>query len=217
MKRLYFLSFFIFISFISYAQPANDACPNAILIPTVVNFCSANGAGTTVASTDDVATSGGFGVATCWGGTVNDVWYKFVATASDVTITINGNQGSPVGGTLNRPQVALYSGTCATTLNELVCGSAPAGQNIIQVYRGGLTIGETYLIRIDGVNANKGTFQYCINNYNPVPVPSSDCPTAVALCSKDPFTVPSVSGAGTNNSEMNDEQIYQCSFLFCSL
>ena len=139
MKRLYFLSFFIFISFISYAQPANDACPNAILIPTVVNFCSANGAGTTVASTDDVATSGGFGVATCWGGTVNDVWYKFVATASDVTITINGNQGSPVGGTLNRPQVALYSGTCATTLNELVCGSAPAGQNIIQVYRGGLT------------------------------------------------------------------------------
>ena len=204
MKRLYFLSFFIFISFISYAQPANDACPNAILIPTVVNFCSANGAGTTVASTDDVATSGGFGVATCWGGTVNDVWYKFVATASDVTITINGNQGSPVGGTLNRPQVALYSGTCATTLNELVCGSAPAGQNIIQVYRGGLTIGETYLIRIDGVNANKGTFQYCINNYNPVPVPSSDCPTAVALCSKDPFTVPSVSGAGTNNSEMND-------------
>ncbi|MFN8284465.1 MAG: gliding motility-associated C-terminal domain-containing protein [Chitinophagales bacterium] len=204
MRNFYSFIFLIFFTTFLKAQPANDACPNATLISNVNNFCSANAAGTTVNATDDAATTGGFAAATCWGGTVNDVWYKFVATASDVSITINGNQGSPVGGSLNRPQVALYSGTCTGTINELVCGSAPAGQNIIQVYKGGLTIGETYLIRVDGVNANKGTFQYCINNFNPVPVPSSDCPTAVALCSKDPFTVPSVSGAGTNNTEMND-------------
>ncbi len=185
------------------AQPANDACPNAILISNVSNYCSAPAAGTTVNSTDDVATSGGYSAATCWGGTVNDVWYKFVATASDITIIVNGNQGSPVGGTLTRPQVALYSGVCGGTLSELVCGSAPSGQNIIQIYKAGLTIGQTYLIRVDGVNANSGTFQICVNNFNPVPLPMSDCNTAVVLCDKSGFTVPGVTGAGSNSSEMN--------------
>jgi hypothetical protein len=142
---------------------------------------------------------------TCWGaGTVvEDVWFKFVAIATDVTITINGNQGSPVGGTLNRPQVALYSGACGSG-GDIICGSPPTGQNIIQVYKGGLTIGETYYIRVDGFNSNNGTFKYCINNYNPVPTPSGDCPTAVVLCDKSGFNVPSVTGAGTNNTEMND-------------
>ncbi len=205
MRNITLLLFLITINyFVSIAQPANDACPNATLISNVNNFCSSNGAGTTVGSTDDVATTGGFAAASCWGGTVNDVWFKFVAVATDVTIVINGNQGSPVGGTLNRPQVALYSGSCSGTINELNCASAPSGQHIIQLYKGGLTIGETYLIRVDGVNANTGTFQYCINNFNPVPVPSSDCPTAVVLCDKNSFTVPSVSGAGTNTTEMDD-------------
>ncbi|HNF49201.1 MAG TPA: PKD domain-containing protein, partial [Chitinophagales bacterium] len=203
-KKIYTLLWCTITTLLAIAQPANDNCTNAILISNVSNYCSAAAAGTTVAATDDVATGGGFAAAACWGGTVNDVWYKFVATATDVTIVINGNQGSPLGGTLARPQVALYSGTCGGTINELVCGSAPAGQNIIQVYKGGLTIGETYLIRVDGFNTNKGTFQYCINNYNPVPTPSSDCPTAVVLCDKSTFTVPAVSGAGANNTEMND-------------
>jgi hypothetical protein len=44
----------------------------------------------------------------------------------------------------------------------MACGSSPSGTNIIQIYKGGLTIGQTYLIRVDGVNANKGTFEYCI-------------------------------------------------------
>ncbi len=203
--RNFTLLLLLTISFLfSFAQPANDACPNAILISNVNNFCSTNGAGSTATATDDVATTGGFTAATCWGGTVNDVWYKFVATATDVSITINGNQGSPVGGTISRPQVALYSGTCAGTINELACGSAPAGQNIIQIYRGGLTIGDTYLIRVDAANANKGTFQYCIDNYNPVPSPNGDCPTAVVLCDKNSFTVPIVIGPGLNNTEMND-------------
>lgn len=186
------------------AQPANDACPNAILISNVNNYCSGTAAGTTVSATDDVATTGGYGAAACWGGgAITDVWYKFVAIASDVTIIINGNQGSPVGGTLVRPQVTLYSGTCGGSLSELVCGSAPAGQNIIQIYKAGLTVGVTYLIRVDGVNANTGTFQFCINNYNPVPSPMSDCNTAVVLCDKSGFAVPAVSGAGTNSAEMN--------------
>ncbi|HNN27173.1 MAG TPA: PKD domain-containing protein, partial [Chitinophagales bacterium] len=205
MKNFIFLSLFLFIYAIGISQPANDACENAILISNVNNFCSANGAGATNTATDDVATTGGYAASSCWGsGAVNDVWYKFVAIATDVTIVINGNQGSPVGGTLIRPQVTLYSGSCGGTITELNCASPPAGQHIIQLYRGGLTIGATYLVRIDGFNANKGTFQYCINNFNPVPAPTSDCPSAVVLCDKSSFTVPSVTGAGLNNTEMND-------------
>ncbi|MFN8296965.1 MAG: PKD domain-containing protein [Chitinophagales bacterium] len=189
--------------FFSYAQPANNDCANAILLSNVNNFCSANGAGTIAAATDD-----GYGAAGCWStGAINDVWFKFVATATDVTVVINGNQGSPVGGTLNRPQVALYSGTCGGTITELVCASAPTGQNIIQIYKGGLTVGQTYLVRVDGVNGNTGTFKYCINNYNPVPVSGGDCDGvkgAVPLCGLNSFTVQSTSGAGLNNTEMND-------------
>jgi hypothetical protein len=209
IMRNFTLLFFLFTgTFIALAQPANDACQNATLISNLNNWCSANSAGTSVSSTDDVATTGGYSAAGCWGGTVNDVWFRFVAIATDVTIIINGNQGSPVGGTIARPQVALYQGTCGGTINELACGSPPAGRNIIQIYKGGLTVGETYLIRVDGVNANTGTFQYCVNNYNPVPNPTSDCNTAVALCDKSSFSVPAVSGAGSNSAEMNSASCF---------
>jgi gliding motility-associated-like protein len=207
MVRLYIVlaTFFVFLELnVLNAQPANESCQNAIMLGNLNNFCSAVRAGTTVGATDDAATTGSYTPPPCWGGgAVNDVWFKFIAIATDITITINGNQGSPSGGTLNRPQVALYGGTCGGTINEMVCGSPPGGQNIIQIYRGGLTIGQTYYIRVDGYGGNTGTFQYCINNYFPVPAPSGDCPSAVVLCDKSNFNVPAVSGAGSNASEMN--------------
>ncbi len=203
--RFLFLLLIIFCGNFLLAQPANDACINATLIPNVSNFCSSNNAGSILAATDDASTSGGYGAASCWGsGAINDVWYKFIAIASDVSITIIGNEGVPASGTLNRPQVALYGGSCSSSISEMACGSAPAGQNIIQIYKAGLTIGQTYLIRVDGYNAFKGTFQYCINNYNPVPSPEGDCPSAVVLCDNSSFTVPAVSGVGSIATEMND-------------
>jgi hypothetical protein len=208
MKLFTLLSLLVLSYALAFAQPANDACTNPLLISNVTNFCSANGAGSTATATDDAITGTTYSAPTCWGtGTVNDVYYSFVAIATDVTIVINGNQGSPVGGTIARPQVALYSGGCGGS--ELVCASAPSGQNIVQIYRGGLTIGQTYLIRVDGFNTNKGTFQYCINNYNPVPAPQSDCQTAVVLCDKSNFSVQSVIGAGSNNTEMNGAACFQ--------
>jgi len=160
MKNFTLLSILMIACLSSFAQPANDACANAILIPNVSNFCSAPAAGTTVNATDDAVTGTTIGAPVCWGaGAVNDVWYRFVAIASDVTIVINGNQGSPTGGSIGRPQVALYTGSCGS-LTELICGSAPGGQNIIQIYRAGLTIGQTYYIRVDAINANKVLFSF---------------------------------------------------------
>ena len=49
-----------------------------------------------------------------------------------------------------------------------------------------------------------GTFQICVNNYNPPVDPQSDCPQASILCDKSSFVVEKVSGAGSIVSELND-------------
>ncbi|MFN0013993.1 MAG: gliding motility-associated C-terminal domain-containing protein, partial [Saprospiraceae bacterium] len=68
----------------------------------------------------------------------------------------------------------------------------------------GLLVGSTYLIRVQGANDVTGTFQLCLNNYNPPANPKSDCPKASVLCDKSPFVVQSVTGAGSDISELND-------------
>lgn len=179
------------------AQPSNDECANPILIPNVLNFCSATGQFTNVDATPST-----YGPATCFGTTQNDVWFAFVAQATDVTITIRGATPQAPGGTLQNPQLALYFGTCGGTINQLECQSAV--QNIVEGYQGGLFVGSTYLIRVQGGGGNEGTFQLCINNYNPPVEPTSDCPDASILCDKSPFVVQNVTGAGTNTSELTD-------------
>lgn len=191
-----------------YAQPANDNCAGAITV--LSNGCSTNGQYTLTA-----ATSSGFGTPTCWSGTNqgnNDVWFQFVATATDLTVTVNGNTGAG-GGTLQRPHVALYTGSCSGTIAELMCGSAAAGDNSVQIYRGALVPGTTYLIRVDAHNTNVGTFQLCLSNYFPVPTPNGDCPSGVVLCDKSSFVVQSVTGTGNNALEMDDATCFGSTFV----
>jgi hypothetical protein len=201
MQRLFLLIFgaFLFLSpnFL-WAQPSNDDCDGAINIPNVTNFCSSAGAYSNVG-----ATPSGFGPAGCWSNTGNDVWYSFKATATDVTITIKGNTPQASGGTMVSPQVALYLGSCNGTINELECKTSPNGFNLVEAYQGGLFVGSTYLIRVQGANNNSGTFQICINNYNPPVNPTSDCPTASLLCDKSPFVVQQIEGPGADSSELD--------------
>ena len=129
--------------------------------------------------------------------------FAFVAQATTVNINIIGNTPSNPGGTLEDPEVALYSGTCGAGLVELECISDAFNNNIVETFGGPLTVGQTYYIRVDARNGNEGTFQLCINNFNQVPEPSSDCSDAVLLCDKSPFTVQSVLGAGNNVNEID--------------
>lgn len=182
-----------------FAQPANDECTSPIVLTQVFNSCSPNAAYTNVG-----ATPSSYGPATCFGAVQRDVWFTFTAQATDVTITVRGATPQAPGGTLQRPQIAIYSGVCGGTINQLECQSAPPGVNIVEGYQGGLFVGNTYLVRVQGFNGNVGTFQLCINNYNPPAVPTSDCPTAAILCDKSPFVVQSVTGAGNDITELND-------------
>lgn len=184
---------------VGLAQPANDDCENAIVITEVNDWCSEPGE-----FTNRDATPSGYDGASCFAGAGDDVWFRFTPVATDVTITINGNSGAAGGGTLSNPEVSLYLGACGNQLNEQECTSDRSGNNIVELYKGGLAVGQPYLIRVQGVNGNVGTFQLCINNYNPPVEPGGDCFDASILCNKDPFVVQSVTGAGADPTEAND-------------
>ncbi|MBK9678028.1 MAG: gliding motility-associated C-terminal domain-containing protein [Saprospiraceae bacterium] len=178
------------------AQPDNDFCLDAIRISDVTKYCSPIGAYTNAGAIFD-PDNGDIAKATCWASASNDVWFKFVAIASDVLITINGT-------TLKRPELSIYTGDCRNMSEIFPCVTSPVNLNTATLYKGGLVIGATYYIRVDGVDQNVGTFQLCINNYNPPASANGDCATATVLCSKDPFHVESVVGAGRDNDEADN-------------
>lgn len=183
----------------SIAQPSNDNCTNPIPIANVINYCSPANAFTNVG-----ATLSGYGPANCFGTAGNDVWFSFVPKFTDVTVIIRGATTQGPGGTLKNPQIAIYYGACGGTLHEVQCQSSTSNDHIVEAYEGGLLVGSTYLIRVQGFNNGTGTFQLCLNNYNPPVIPTSDCPSAAVLCDKSQFVVQSVTGAGSDISELND-------------
>ncbi len=197
--------FFLFFAYsamgASVLAPANDNCTKAMLLKNVENFCS-----TPRQFTNHEATPGGPDPAACFppyllGDSDSDVWFKFTAIASVVNIRVIGAIKNNPGGTLQFPQLALYRGECKA-LYEVGCISDGQGYNIVETFISNLIAGQTYFIRVDGRNNRTGSFQLCVNNFNPVPSPSSDCSTAVVLCDKSGFAVPSMSTAGKNEGEL---------------
>lgn len=181
----------------AFAQPANNDCAGAIPIIDLSGTCSGSGTFTNVN-----ATASGQGPTGCFTNVNHDVWFSFVAQATDLTVTINGNNASG-GGTLNNPQVGLLRGNCGGTLTMFHCATdVGTGNNGIEMYGGALTLGQTYFIRVDG--SNTGTFEICVNNFFAPPNPESDCVDAVILCDKSPFTVQSIAGAGNNTNEFTN-------------
>ncbi len=212
MKKIFLLRFAFAVCVTAFctqniaAQVANDDCANAILLSDVTQYCSQN-----AEYTNETATLGTTPPAFCFTGNCSDVWFKFVAVASDLNININGESIGLPGGTLIAPEVALYKGTC-DALQPFGCKKDLIFANIIELNQTGLLVGQTYYIRVCATNGSEGTFRLCINNYNPVPPPKSDCPKAVQLCDKSGFTVQAVTGAGTDPFELDGAECFQTSF-----
>jgi len=196
-------SLFFLGSIPAFAQPINDECNTPIVLPNDLTFCSPAQAYTNIA-----ATPSAYGAPGCFGSVQSDVWFTFTPQATDVTITVRGATAQSPGGTLQDPQISLYFGTCGGVINELVCDASGGNNNVAEAYKGGLFVGSTYLIRVQGAGGQEGTFQICLNNYNPPVTPTSDCPTASVLCDKSPFVVQYVTGAGNNNSEIQDASCF---------
>ena len=143
------------LPFSSFAQP-NNLCGNAIAL-TSAHACL-NTAGTLVGATYTAAVGlPGCGTATA------DVWYTFVASSANPTITLV--QTSGVAG-LRRSQ--LFSGTCASMTSIACSGDA----NTLSAV--GLVPGQTYFIRVYS-NGGVYNFNICITD------PHNLCTSAVTL------------------------------------
>jgi gliding motility-associated-like protein len=197
LKKLFFL-FLLFITSFSFSQ--GDDCSTALQLTNLSNYCSSGGAYTNAS-----ATASSYGIASCWGtGNTSDVWFKFIATGSDIFITISGS-GKSTGATMQQPEISLSTGTCgSSTITDLRCETTSSSyDNMISLYKGGLTLGTTYFIRISSSSGNRGKFDLCINNFTPVPNPNdpNDCDKATIICNKDAVSVGTLNGAGSNTSE----------------
>ncbi len=155
--------------------PVNDDCSSATVVP--VNPIGSSCA-TTVPGTIQSATASS--QANSCGGALDDddVWFEFVATSTDVDISLNN-----VAGTSTDLYHSVWDVGCSGfgTATALVC-SDPNTSTV-----GGLTIGNTYLVRVYSFSSTSTfntTFDICINETPPCGASSStedNCPYPAQL------------------------------------
>ncbi|MFN3875409.1 MAG: hypothetical protein ACK4L7_05820, partial [Flavobacteriales bacterium] len=147
--------------------PANDDCANAIAL-TPAPTCTPV-SGTTVSATQSAPPS------TCSGFTssaANDAWYSFTATRTEHRVTVAGQGAFDA-------IVDLRSGACDGATVACVDATINGGTEVLTV--GGLTIGQTYLVRVYGWAGVNGDFTICVEEpdcngvYGGPAVPGSAC------------------------------------------
>src|SRR5260221_4397458 len=154
------LTAFVFIGLpiFLFAQPGNDDCSNAILLTSSTSCV--NTAGTNTSATYNPSTF----VPGCGSTNKVDVWYRFVAQSSTHTITVSS---AP-----SQVRLELFSGICGS-LVSLSCGNT-------SITATGLTVGNTYYIRVYTQNNNNGAFNICVTHAPPA---NDDCSGAISLTS----------------------------------
>ncbi len=176
MKKILLLVFF-FVYKISFGQaPPNDNCitPQVIVIPVSGTIC--------LNSTNINATSDGF-TNTCDTGVPGDeVWFAFVATGAQNTVTITPNGGTPA----QQVVVSMQNTNCASGTYNICNASATAGGVATVTYA--YTPGTQILFSVE-TNGADGTFQVCVTSTTPPPGPGSSCATTTAICNESPFTL----------------------------
>ena len=200
MKIRYgFLSLiFLLYGILASAQnTVNDECAGAIIISDTENYCSPSGAFSNQQASASAQTR-----PSCFPASPNsqDVWFVFTAVHTRVSIRVIGQTRIFTGGTLMFPMVAIYSGTC-DNLTEIACDFDNDATNVVTA-GATLNIGESYFIRVDTRGGSLGTFQLCMDSFEPVPDPASDCVPGVLLCDKSPFIVPFLATSGANPDEV---------------
>ncbi len=189
-KHLFFL--ILFLPFWGFAQPANDECSGATYLSLLTSWCSGAGAYSNVGATPSSFNTSSLGA--CQPNWNNDVWYSFTAQALDLTVTVNPQ-------TMTGANISLFTGACVQGMSIIRCETT-TGNNSLDLYQGGLVLGEVYYIRVS--SWGQGSFQLCINNYNQPVAPGSDCATASFLCDKSPFTIQRITNAGNDPDEASN-------------
>lgn len=205
IKKINFkLIIFLFIASakVAFAQAVNDTFDKAIPI-TEPTKCSADAAYSNIGANDEKLILNPSNWSTPESG--KDVWFKFIANATDLNITVTGDNtgGGSTGGSLTYPHIALYTfdvGPTSYTYTLLPGGYLP-GYSITTYKKSGLILGKEYFIRVSAANKNVGTFKLCVDNYFAPISPGQDLGTASILCDKKSFMQNNVLGTGEDNME----------------
>jgi hypothetical protein len=156
--------------------PANDDCSGAVSL-TPGSSCS-----NTSTTMDLASATTGLPAGCESGGTHYDVWYKFVAGSTYEIVSL-----SSLGANITNPELQAYSGSCGS-LTSLQCGTT-------SISLSGLTIGNTYYVRVSNIGSNpSGTgtaanFSICV----------SHPPVATYDFGKSYVNITKVTGGGTIN------------------
>ncbi|MEJ5052603.1 T9SS type A sorting domain-containing protein [Chryseobacterium culicis] len=150
-------------------SPSNDHCTGAIDLPVNPNMtCSVVTLGTTSWATKTP-------MSICNTNSEYDVWYKFTATATKHMVRITDI--SSVGPTYSvNTEFRVFGGSC----DNLICKGGGANTNLII----GLTVGETYYVRVYQPNGNVGNainFKICIGTDSALPPLNDECDNAIVL------------------------------------
>ncbi|OYU93924.1 MAG: hypothetical protein CFE21_18470 [Bacteroidetes bacterium B1(2017)] len=144
------------------SPPVNDLCEDAVtLVPSADNTPTFT-EGTTVNAKNDNTI--------CFAG--NEVWFKFVATATTHRIVYDGY--------LKDPAIIMFSGTCGSL--AFVPSTCFGGIHNVSFTKSGLTIGTTYFLKIAAqadVNTHQGIFKIAVITPS-VPV-NDNCANALTL------------------------------------
>jgi gliding motility-associated-like protein len=164
MKKITLLSFVCCLIFAKLSAQSDD-CSSATALSVNASCVAING--TTTGATPSIYSG-------CVGNADDDVWYKFIATATSHVLTV-----TPSGGM--DPVVQLFSGTC-NSLVTLTCQDAGFSGQAEVIYPAGLTIGTTYIVRVYNYGTGPGTGNFSICVTDPPAAPSNNfCGNAVTL------------------------------------
>ncbi len=163
MKTFFIFTLLLLGTYTLSAQ--SDGCSAATVLGVSAD-CSSPAFGTTIGATETIPG--------CAGNADDDVWYQFTATSTAHQITVQ-----PIAGM--DPVVQLFSGDCAS-LVSLVCRDNGFDGDIEIINYSGLTIGQTYRIRVYHYFTGSGTgdFTICITEAPPAPV-NDNCSGATPL------------------------------------
>ncbi|MEO1053662.1 MAG: fibronectin type III domain-containing protein [Bacteroidota bacterium] len=128
----------------------NDNFADATELTSIDNFCSVPNGFTTSGATPDEA------LPSNWtGGPFTNVWYKFTATTTEVSIKVEV-------GSMNYPRIALHDASKAEIQSVANAGST----NAVGMSVNTLTIGDVYYINVsNGPNGgHSGTFTLCVDD-----------------------------------------------------
>ncbi|WP_375562463.1 T9SS type A sorting domain-containing protein [Bernardetia sp. OM2101] len=164
-----------FINIDLYGQ--SDDCSSAPTIIVSTTGC-VSVPSTNVGSTSGNAASGGNPSCAFGGGfdptTLEDVWYRFEAVASNITIETQI-------GSLGDTGIELYTSTDGTcnTLTSVECDDDGGAGTLSLITRTDLVNGQIYYIRMWGFNGGTGDFGICVHSV--LPPANDECTGAFDL------------------------------------